>query len=76
LFYSFASFILGLLHSGTLAQGIIDAIQYFWGVLNSFSYIFPVGTLLAALLIVLAFDLAVMAWHFLQWIIRKIPGMH
>jgi len=72
---NFVTGILGFLPSGSLPQGLINAILYFWGALNAFSYIFPVSTLLAALLILLAFDGAVLLWHIIQWIIRKIPGM-
>lgn len=74
--YSFSNLVLAFLPTGTLPAGFTTALAYFWGALNAFSYIFPVSTLLAALAIVLAFDVGVMAWHFLQWVIKKIPGLH
>jgi len=67
--------LLSLLPVGNLPLGIPNGILYFWGILNSFSYVFPVSTLFLALLFVLGFDVGVMLWHVLQWIIRKIPGM-
>lgn len=72
---SFIGFLLALLPSGAIPSGISTAITYFWLIVNSFSYIFPVSTLLAAFLVLLAFDLAVLLWHLLQWILRKIPGV-
>jgi len=69
----FISGLLGFLPTGYLPSGIESAILYFWGALNSFSYIFPVATLLEALLFVLAFDLALLLWHLVQWLIKRIP---
>jgi hypothetical protein len=76
LFNSFLSFLLQFLPTGTLPSGLVSAIGYFWSAINSFSYIFPVGTLLLALLFLVAFDFAIVFWHFIQWVIRKIPGMN
>lgn len=72
---SFVGLLLNLLPTGSLPSGISTAISYFWAIVNSFSYVFPVSTLLAAFLVLLAFDLAVLLWHLLQWILRKIPGV-
>lgn len=74
-FYALLNFLIEVLPTGNLPAGFTSALNYFWSVVNAFSYIIPVGTLLSALLIMLAFDLAVLVWHFVQWIIRKIPGM-
>jgi len=76
IFYAFVTLLLSILPVGNLPEGFIEGLNYFWGVINTFSYIIPVDTMLQALLVVLAFDLAILLWHFLQWIIRKIPGMH
>jgi len=67
--------IIGFLPVGNLPVGITNGISYFWGVLNSFSYILPVSTMLSASVVVISFDAAVLLWHMVQWIIRKIPGM-
>jgi len=74
-FYILVDFLLGFLPSGGLPAAFATALAFFWGTINSFSYIVPVDTMLQALLAVIAFDLAVLGWHILQWVIRKIPGM-
>jgi len=73
--YGVVLFLIGVLPVGSLPTAFSAALNYFWGILNAFSYIIPVETLLEALLIMLAFDLAVLLWHFIQWVIRKIPFM-
>jgi len=72
---AFLGFLLGLLPVGSLPIQFTEAVNYFVGILYSFSYIFPVTTLVAALLVYLVFDGVVLLWHLLQWVIRKIPGM-
>jgi len=74
-FYNLLVYLANVLPTGFLPQGINDAINYFWGALNAFSYVFPVVTLLEALSVVLVFDAAVLFWHIFQWILMKIPGM-
>jgi len=74
-FNSFVGLLLGLLPTGHLPADVATAITYFWYVVNSFSYVFPVGALLSALLVILAFDLAMLLWKMINWIIKKIPGM-
>jgi len=32
-------------------------------------------TLIVVLVLVIGFDLIVLLWHIIQWIIRKVPGM-
>jgi len=73
--FGLLNFLVAALPVGNLPSGFTAALSYFWGVVNAFSYVLPVGTLISALLIMLGFDLAVMLWHFTQWVIRKIPGM-
>lgn len=75
IFYSFVSFLVGFLPTGTLPASIASSFAYFMGLVNSFSYFVPVATLLQAALLVLAFDGALFLWSFINWIIRKIPGM-
>jgi len=75
IFYSFVNFLVSFLPSGSLPSGVSTAVTYFWGVVNTFSYLLPLDTLLQALLVVFAFEFAIMLWAFLNWIIRKIPGM-
>lgn len=74
--YSFIDGLILLLPVGSLPTQFMTAVNYFWGIFNSFSYIIPVQTLFEALLIVLAFDLVLLGWRFLNWIIRKLPGVN
>jgi hypothetical protein len=75
LLYSFVNFLVALLPNGNLPTQITTAFAYFVSVANTFSYVVPIGTLLAALAILIAVDGAIMLWHFFNWVIRKIPGM-
>jgi len=67
--------LLTLLPTGHLPAAITTAFSYFMGLLNSFSFFIPVDTLLQAAGVVLVFDGAMLLWYFVNWIIRKIPGM-
>jgi hypothetical protein len=73
--YSFVNLMVSFLPTGHLPVAITSAFAYFMGVLNSFSYVVPVDTLLSAAGVVLVFDGAMLVWQFVNWIIRKIPGM-
>jgi len=73
---SFVNFIIGFLPVGHLPTAITTAFAYFMGVVNSFSFVVPVDTLLQAAAVILVFDGAMVGWYFINWIIRKIPGMH
>jgi len=75
LFYAFAAFIVNILPTGSLPSGFNTALVYFWGVMNTFSYVLPLDTILQATLLVLIFDGVIILWHFINWVIRKIPGM-
>jgi len=72
---AFVSLLLDILPTGAFSSGFQSAISYFMGVLNSFSYIFPVAALVEALAVALVFDGAILFWHLIQWVIRKVPGM-
>jgi len=73
--FSFVSFIVDFLPVGDLPSGFNTALVYFWGVMNTFSYVLPLDTILQATLLVLIFDGVIILWHFINWVIRKIPGM-
>lgn len=75
IFNSFIGLLLGILPTGVLPISITSGITYVWSIANQFSYIFPISTLLLALVFVIGFDLAMLLWHIIQWVIRKIPGM-
>jgi len=74
--YSFINLLLGILPTGHIPAGFTNAFAYFMGLVNAYSYVVPIGTLLAAAAVVLVFDGALMLWYFINWIIRKIPGMN
>lgn len=75
LFY-FVNFLVGFLPSGNLPSGFSDSLIYFWNLINSFSYILAVDTLLQGMLVVGAFELAILAFHFIEWLLKKIPFLH
>jgi len=67
--------LLGFFPTGFLPTAISTAVSYFVGIANAYSYIIPVDTLLQAVGVILVFDTAMLLWHFINWIIKKIPGM-
>jgi len=75
LFYFLLGGILALLPVGHIPTIMSTSFAYFLGVANLFSYVIPVDTLLQAALVMVAFDGAILLWHFINWVIRKIPGM-
>jgi len=72
----FVNLVLGALPAGHLPAIMTTGFAYFLGVANLFSYVVPVGHLLLAMTVVLAFDAAVLAWNFIQWVLKKIPFLH
>lgn len=67
--------LLGLIPSGHLPAAITTSFAYFFNTANQFSYVVPIATLMQAFALVLAVDGAILIWHFMNWVIRKIPGM-
>lgn len=76
IFFSLVNALLGVLPVGSLPSGVSSSITSIWGYVNAFSYVIALDTFLQVLALVVAFDLVVLLWHIIQWIIRKIPGMH
>jgi len=74
--YFLVNSLLGFLPTGHLPSSFTSAFAYFVGLVNAYSYVIPIGTLLSAGLVVLTFDGALMLWYLINWIIRKIPGMN
>jgi len=73
IFALFLSGLLSLLPSGSLPAAFSSSLSSVWGFVNAFSYVIAVDTLIQVVVLVIAFDLAVLLWHVLQWVIRKIP---
>lgn len=75
IFNGFIKLLLNILPTGSLPNEITASVAYIFGIANAYSFIIPVGTLLAAAGVILLFDGALLLWYFINWIIRKIPGM-
>jgi hypothetical protein len=75
IFLSFLNLLVNLLPAGHLPSPILSAFTYFMGVLNAYSFVVPVDTLLQAAGVILVFDGTMLVWYFVNWIIRKVPGM-
>jgi len=73
--HAFLGFIVGLLPTGSLPSSISSSLTNIWGFVNAFSYVIALDTLIQVVALAIAFDLVVLLWHVVQWIIRKIPGM-
>ena len=69
------SLLIGFLPTGHLSSSFTSALTQLWGIINTFSYLIPVDTLLTLVGLVIAFDIAVLLWRVVNWVIRKIPGM-
>jgi len=74
-FYLLVSGLLNLLPAGHLPTVITSSFANIFSIANEFNYVIPIATLMEALGIVVAVDGAILLWHFVNWIIRKIPGM-
>jgi len=74
-FSGLVNLLVGFLPSGHLPAAMTSSFAYFIGIANAFNYVVPIATMLQALAVVLAFDGAILLWHFINWVIRKIPGM-
>jgi hypothetical protein len=72
---SFLGVLLALLPVGHLSSSITSSVTNIWGFVNAFSYVIALDTLIQVVLLMIAFDLVLLLWHVINWIIRKIPGM-
>jgi len=66
-------FVLQILSQDHLPVEFTDALAYFWGVINSFSYVLPVDTLLQAFLLIIAVEAFLLLFHAALWVIKHIP---
>jgi len=73
--YALVSTLVNFLPTGGLPASIETSLISVWGYVNAFSYVIALSTLIQVLLLYIAFDLVVLLWHLIQWIIRKVPGM-
>lgn len=56
-----------------LPEGFTQAIHNVQGIYSSVSPVFPLGTLLAIIALVVSVELAILAYKFTTWIIKKVP---
>jgi len=73
---TFVGFLLSILPIGNIPSGILTSLSYIVGVMNTFNWFFPLDTLFTVLLITLTYELAVLTYHFVMWVLRKIPIMN
>jgi len=72
----FIRLVLGLIPaSDGLPQGVADAISTAVGYIKGVSFIFPIATLFQILLLIFAIEAGLLLWKFINWLIKKIPGM-
>lgn len=71
----FLNMLLQVLPAGALPDSIASSFSSVWGYVNAFSYVVAVDTLILVVVLVVAFDLILLGWSFVNWIIRKVPGM-
>lgn len=67
--------VVSLLPVGELPVAFGTSVASIWGYVNVFSYVIAVSTLIQVVVLYIGFDLVVLLWHVVNWIIRKIPGM-
>lgn len=65
--------VLDLLPTGYLPTAWIGAIGYLWNNANAFSYVFPVDTVLQALIVIITFEGVIFGFRITQWLIGYIP---
>jgi len=73
---TFVVFLLSFLPSGSIPSGILTSLNYIVGVMNTFNWFFPLDTLFTVLGITIAYELIVLSYHFIMWILKKIPFLH
>jgi len=55
---------------------VSTAINTAWGYANGLSFFFPVQTLLTLVVLVFAFEAGILIWKFINWVLKKIPGVN
>jgi len=70
---SVLSLLIGLLPVAHLPTQFSSSLVYFWGIINSFSYVLPVDTLLQVALIVLGVEAFLLLFHIARFIFKHIP---
>jgi len=63
-------------NSNGLPSEVTSAIVTVWNYGQGASFFFPISTLLTLVVLVFAFEAGILAWKFVNWILRKIPGVN
>jgi len=74
LFYVFIVFLVSALPSVALPTAFSAAFVLVWGYLSSFSFLFPMPTLVSVLLLAISFHIALLIFDFSLWLIHLIRG--
>lgn len=65
-------FVVNLLPVSEFPATISNGVTTFWGYVNLFSMVIPVGTILAALIVIIFYDLAKFGWLFAHWVLKRL----
>jgi len=74
IFFAVLAFFVGLLPVVAMPSGWTSSLALIWYYVNSFSFLFPVTTLLTVLVFALSFHVIVLFFRFVLWIIHLIRG--
>jgi len=74
IFYSIIHFFVDLLPVIAYPEQIDAAAKTAWGLINAFSYIFPVSTLAQVLGVALVFHGTVLVWRMSNWVLHLLRG--
>jgi len=72
LFYTFISFIVGLLPTSAFPSEISSAITTFWSYVNLFSMVVPVQTIITVLGLSFTYLATLLVWDAFHWVLRRI----
>jgi len=76
LYLVFAGLLALLPTSVGLPSAIAISATYLFGFLWNLNYIIDIPTLIQVIGIQLGFEVAILLWHFIHWVIAKIPFLH
>lgn len=72
--YTILAFFVGILPTTSVPTGWLDALALIWGYLNSFTFLFPVSTLVSVLGVAVAFHLALLGYDLSLKVYKMIRG--
>jgi len=72
--YTIVSFLISFLPEIQYPQEITDAVMYFWGTMQSFSWLFPMDTLVTILGLATIYFMSSLIWKMGNFIFRYLRG--